>query len=248
MKGAAFRRFARILGAVPALGLLAAALPAAANGASPDRAYSARAVAGTLPLLAALALGIAVAVFAVIAFLQMTKGRNAAAAANGQRDADENSVRAKPAKTRRQPAAGQEESDFAGAGEVLPDLTIPLIRMPKGPLLPEAEWKGKPRVCGLDGEFAGKTFRIGEGGLSIGRDPSVCRIVFPSDSGEISRHHCTTIRFDAGSGTFYLEDNGSSNGTFLNGGEKLTPGKSYPLKAGDRFSLSGGAHWFEVRD
>lgn len=243
IRDAALRRLTRMLCAAP---LLAAALPGTAHGASTERMLPAKAVVGTLPLLAALALGIAVAVFAVIAFLQMTKGRNMAVMANGQDD-HEPFLHAAPAEARQQPAAPQEDAGIHAPDEVLPDYTIPLTRIPKSPDLPDQGWRGKPRIYGLDGEFAGESFRIGEGGLSIGRDPAVCQIVFPSDAGEISRRHCT-IRFEADRGVFLLEDHGSSNGTFLTGGEKLVPGRSYPLKAGDRFSLSGGPHWFEIRD
>jgi len=184
-------------------------------------------------------------VLAVIAFLHMTRGRNTPAMADGQKARRaESSVHAHAA---RQPAISAVREDDGEPAEMLPEYTIPLPGITNESSLSDAVWRGKPRIYGLGGKFAGESFRITDEGLFIGRDPSVCHIVFPADAGEISRRHCS-IRYDADSGTFYLEDHGSSNGTFLPGGEKLIPGKSYPLKAGDRFALSGDSHWFEIRN
>lgn len=52
----------------------------------------------------------------------------------------------------------------------------------------------------------------------------------------VSRQHAS-IRIQ--DGNYYLVDNGSANGTYLNG-EKLTPVDSYQLKPGDRISLGMG--------
>jgi hypothetical protein len=190
---------------------------------------SAQAAVGPVPLLAALGIGIAAAVGAVIAFLQLTaKGRDQRTAAVWP-DAEPAVV--PPAEDRDEPTG----------------YTIPLNRVGPLPVPPEPEDEGQPRLCGVEGVFAGSCFRLTSGGLSIGRDPSVCSIVFPLDIGEVSRRHCT-LMFEEDQRLFLLEDHGSSNGTFLPGGLRLEPGKRYELRSGERFALSGTVHWFEVRE
>ncbi|MDB4867716.1 MAG: hypothetical protein JWR03_2049 [Cohnella sp.] len=200
----------------------------AAGSVKPAAAYMA---VGSLPLLAALGIGIAIAVGAVVAFLQMTaKGRD-------QRQTTEwNQVEL---------ASASEQRDH----EESANYTIPLGRIytEPAPQPSETAEEGQPRLCGVEGEFAGTCFRINGQGLSIGRDPALCSIVFPQDVGEVSRRHCT-LQFEEGRQLFLLEDHGSSNGTFLQGGERLEPGKRYELRSGERFALSGTVHWFEVRE
>jgi hypothetical protein len=202
-----------------------------ASAAGTVEPASAHTGVGSLPLLAALGIGIAVAVGAVIAFLQMTaKGRD-------QRHSSEwNQVEL---------ASASEQQDQVESS----NFTIPLGRvyMEPAPGPSEPAREGEPRLCGVEGEFAGACFRLNEQGLSIGRDPALCSIVFPLDIGEVSRRHCT-LQFEEGSGIFVLEDHGSSNGTFLPGGERLEPGKRYQLHSGQRFALSGTVHWFEVSE
>ena len=202
-------------------------------------------MSGSLSLYAALVVGIGVAVLSVIAFLQMTRGKNAQAAA----DQEPFSADAAPrvSSVRRPSVSSAYRAKEFEPAESPPDSTIRLPGITQAFANPDEAWQGKPRIYGIGGTFAGECFRVTDEALLIGRDPAVCHVVFPADAGEISRRHCS-IRYDASSGTFYLEDHGSSNGTFLPGGQKLIPGKSYPLKAGDRFSLSGDSHWFEIRN
>jgi hypothetical protein len=199
---------------------------------------------GTLPLLAALGFGIAVAVGSVIAFLQMTakgKGSNEHSAATVENDElnedglihewnDEDTV----------PNPEYEDNP-------LTDYTIPVTKLLTYPDRAEAASELEPRVCGIEGEHAGSSYRVLNRRLSFGRDPAQCSILFPYEAGEISRIHCT-LRLIEENRIFILEDHGSSNGTFLANGARLQPGVRYELRAGDRFSLSGNAHLFEVRD
>jgi hypothetical protein len=225
---AAVRRRCGVVCAAMVPGLIALSFSETVYGSGLHQRFLARSAAvGSLTLYAALTLGIGVAVLAVIAFLHMTRGRNTPAMADGQKARRaESSVHAHAA---RQPAISAVREDDGEPAEMLPEYTIPLPGITNESSLSDAVWRGKPRIYGLGGKFAGESFRITD------------------EAGEISRRHCS-IRYDADSGTFYLEDHGSSNGTFLPGGEKLIPGKSYPLKAGDRFALSGDSHWFEIRN
>lgn len=221
---------------------------------------TARAAVGTLPLLAALGIGIVVAVGAVVAFLQMTaKGRDAgeyADWADPGTDAGEaaydplqalDGEPAGPLPSDRDGAPPAGSSGEPGASEAFHDHTIPLAPAQAVPAMPDAGPTHGPRLCGLGGDFSGLMFRVTGSGLMIGRDPAYCQIVFPIEAGEVSRRHCT-LQYEAESGLFYLEDHGSSNGTFLADGSRMQPGKRYPLRSGERFAISGDIHWFAVRN
>lgn len=83
----------------------------------------------------------------------------------------------------------------------------------------------------------GKTFELQEGNNLIGRwdpeDKSFPEIDLEAEDEEskISRRHCVVIQ-DRGS--VVVEDVGSLNGTFVNGGSKLVPGQQVPIKPGDQ--------------
>ncbi|KIL37518.1 hypothetical protein SD71_02480 [Cohnella kolymensis] len=204
---------------------------------------SAQVEVGTLPLLAALGIGIVVAVGAVIAFLQLTL-RTRGAGDPALLSAEENeSYEAGPAYDWN---ARDTVTDESSEQHTLADYTIPITRILEEPIEVQQAAEDEPRLCGIAGEHAGICYRVVNRRLSIGRDPAQCAVVFPYAAGEVSRKHCT-LRYSEDSGLFFLEDHGSSNGTFLWNGERLEPGKTYELRAGDRFSLSGTEHCFEVR-
>ena len=94
----------------------------------------------------------------------------------------------------------------------------------------------RPVLVGRSGTFAGQRFYLDAGQLVIGRDHSVAQVVYPSDSKEISRRHCT-VYYDYQQQQFMLEDT-SSNGTFLADGTKLSQGQQHYLYPGEYFSLS----------
>lgn len=87
-------------------------------------------------------------------------------------------------------------------------------------------------VC-RSGEFAGCKFPIHMNeSVSIGRDLS-SNIKFNANTPRISRTHCTVI-YD---GTIWLIDNGSSCGTYLDNGTKLSPNARVALQKGSGFWL-----------
>jgi hypothetical protein len=103
---------------------------------------------------------------------------------------------------------------------------------------------------GRTGEFAGKRIELNGAPILIGRDPQQCQLAFPRSTGDISKRHCT-LRYEAASRDFLLEDCGSVNGTFVmsNGkGERLASGQSRRLKSGDQFYLSGPENLFAVQE
>ncbi|MFD0672488.1 FHA domain-containing protein [Cohnella sp. GCM10027633] len=225
------------------LGLIAAPAQAAAAGSMSTS--TAQVTVGTLPLLAALGIGIAVAVGAVIAFLQMTaKGKAFAGQMRVSPGEDADSSQETYSDDGKGSDSTYEEDDEAD--DTLTDYTIPVTQILASPDTAEPAVAGEPRLCGIDGEHAGASYRLLNRRLLIGRDSVQCGVVFPYESGEVSRKHCT-VRYDADKRVFLLEDHGSSNGTFLADGVRLIPGKLYELRDGERFSLSGAQHLFEVK-
>jgi pSer/pThr/pTyr-binding forkhead associated (FHA) protein/S1-C subfamily serine protease len=82
----------------------------------------------------------------------------------------------------------------------------------------------------LKDERAGLEHRLGEGGARLGRDPDL-DIIFPEHEDVVSAIHCRVIFRDGG---WWLEDLGSTNGTWLDGKRISAPAK---LSTGQRFSL-----------
>ncbi len=101
----------------------------------------------------------------------------------------------------------------------------------------------KAYIRGLNGYFAGQSFDIGNK-LVIGRDSSRCTVVFPLDTAGVSGIHCE-ITFDGS--TIYLNDLGSSYGTFLSSGTKLNPNTPIKISNTDKFYLGDEGNTFEFR-
>lgn len=95
------------------------------------------------------------------------------------------------------------------------------------------------------GLFAGQRFEITGQTLTIGRDQHSCTFVFPEDTPGISSNHCS-VYFDARTKAFVLTDNGSTYGTYLSDGRKLTKGVPETLLPGSTFSLADKTNVFKV--
>lgn len=98
------------------------------------------------------------------------------------------------------------------------------------------------RIQGQTGAFAGRRFSI-NGQVRIGRDPSANDLVYPGGVPGISGRHCVVT---LSAGQVMLTDLGSSYGTFLTGGRKLTPNQPVPLRIGDRFYLGSEKESFVI--
>jgi serine protease Do len=81
------------------------------------------------------------------------------------------------------------------------------------------------------GPLSGQRFPVPKQGLKIGRDPSKCQIVIPSDA--VSQEHAWVVPLDTG---VMLIDSGSTNGVFLNSPDSAKVSK-VPLKHGDRIYI-----------
>lgn len=98
------------------------------------------------------------------------------------------------------------------------------------------------RLQGHSGVFAGRRFSI-SGQVRIGRDPGGNDLVYPDGTPGISGHHCTVA---LSGGQVILTDLGSSYGTFLAGGQRLTPNQGVTLRPGDRFYLGSEKESFII--
>lgn len=94
----------------------------------------------------------------------------------------------------------------------------------------------------LSGPLKGQVYTVGTSGITIGRGPG-CQIRFPDNTPGVSRNHCS-IRWNGNAAL--LVDNGSSNGTYLPGGYRLSPSQPTPLNSGDRFLLSQAGYLFQI--
>ena len=90
-------------------------------------------------------------------------------------------------------------------------------------------------VCRCEkGALAGGAVNSASGNITIGRDAS-CQVIFPQGTPGISKLHC---RVSLQGGRIYLTDLGSSYGTYLTNGTKLSPNVPVQLSSGERFYLA----------
>ena len=97
------------------------------------------------------------------------------------------------------------------------------------------------RLQGVNGTFGGKRFAL-DGHVIMGVDPSKCNLVFPKGSRGISRRHMELVVQD---GKIYMEDLGSTYGTYLNG-QKLEPNQWMMIDSGDTFWLATQEECFVI--
>jgi hypothetical protein len=112
-------------------------------------------------------------------------------------------------------------STVPGAGVAAPTVTAPV----------------QPRLVGTAGVYAGSIFPI-EGSVSIGREPTNA-IALTSDT-TVSRRHAS-LRVEGGN--VMVADEGSSNGTFVNGVRIQGP---QPLRPGDEIQIGNTRFRFEA--
>jgi hypothetical protein len=121
---------------------------------------------------------------------------------------------------------------------------VPLAA-PLGPT--EAGVRGtRPALCGVAGQYEGKSFSLEAGPSVLGRDQRAANLVFAPEAHSISKRHCI-VSWDAPRRTFVIEDLGSTNGTFLATGERLPSGQSRDLPPNARFFIGDLRNQFEVR-
>jgi hypothetical protein len=104
----------------------------------------------------------------------------------------------------------------------------------------------RPVLRGVAGQYEGKSFPLETGPSVLGRDQRAANLVFAAEAHSISKRHCM-VSWDGARRTFVIQDLGSTNGTFLSTGERLTAGQSRDLAAGGRFFIGDLRNQFEVR-
>ena len=96
------------------------------------------------------------------------------------------------------------------------------------------------RLQGISGYYSGRRFPV-DSQIRFGRDPSVSDLVFPEGLGVSRVHARIYIDKDA----LYLEDLGSSNGTFFQE-RRLVPNQPVQLHPGDKFYIAQSSESFRI--
>jgi pSer/pThr/pTyr-binding forkhead associated (FHA) protein len=107
---------------------------------------------------------------------------------------------------------------------------------PVFPFTPAVPSEG-PRLVALSGPYAGQSFPLANGATTIGRDPSR-DVAFAADPTTSRRHATVTLE----NGGYVLRDEGSANGTFLNGA-RVT---EQALRPGDEIRIGANQLQFEL--
>ena len=98
-------------------------------------------------------------------------------------------------------------------------------------------------IIGMKGIMANQTFTI-NGNILMGRNAQKCNVAYPVDTKGISAVHCQIRETNAG---FEIIDRGSSNGTFLGSGQRLSPNVPTYLPDGTFFYLGSADQLFQIK-
>lgn len=98
-------------------------------------------------------------------------------------------------------------------------------------------------ITGMKGIMANRSFNI-NGSIVLGRNSQKCNVCFPVDSKGISGLHCQIRQANGG---YEIMDLGSSNGTFLGSGQKLTPNVPVFIPDGTYFYLGSAEQLFQIK-
>lgn len=148
------------------------------------------------------------------------------------------------AASKKQPAAkpvstGKASSYAVKIPPVASAPAIPVKRSPQPALMPKSV-----SLSVLSGKLKGTVVSVNDK-ISIGRDPASCNLLFPADTIEVSRCHCS-VTFNRQTGRILLEDLSSANGTYFPSGTRIIPGRLYSLRNGDRFYLGLPDNMMEI--
>lgn len=108
--------------------------------------------------------------------------------------------------------------------------------------VPEVGVSHTASITGIKGVMAGRSFPV-SGSAVIGRNPEKCTICFPVNTQGISGLHCEIRQ----NGSVYeIIDRGSSCGTFLGSGQKLSENVPTALPSGMYFYLGSTEQLFQI--
>lgn len=105
-----------------------------------------------------------------------------------------------------------------------------------------AQSAGAMLIC-EKGVLAGRTFPIGNG-VVIGRNTQKCGVCFPVDTNGVSGAHCEIRRTANG---YEILDLGSTYGTTLGSGQKLTPNVPVFIPNGTYFMVGSAEQLFQIK-
>lgn len=105
--------------------------------------------------------------------------------------------------------------------------------------------QNKAAIRSMSSQHGGKAFPVGNSPIVIGRNIKECTIVFQEGTRGVSGKHCS-IYYDSNINVFILTDLGSTYGTFLGSGLKLTANSPIQLKPGDLFYIGEKTNVFKV--
>lgn len=98
-------------------------------------------------------------------------------------------------------------------------------------------------ITGMKGIMANRSFNV-NGSIVLGRNSQKCNVCFPVDAKGISSVHCQIRQANGG---YEIMDLGSSNGTFLGSGQKLTPNVPVFIPDGTYFYLGSAEQLFQIK-
>ncbi|MBR2751445.1 MAG: trypsin-like peptidase domain-containing protein [Clostridiales bacterium] len=132
-----------------------------------------------------------------------------------------------------------------GAACAVALLVLAILGNKKVVMVGEQDDGKKSYLTCTKGIYAGQKFEFTDHTMTIGRDRNTCTFVFPENTPGISSNHCS-VYFDPRTKSFVLTDNGSTYGTYLSDGRKLTKGVPEQLTPGSVFSLADKTNEFLV--
>ncbi len=109
----------------------------------------------------------------------------------------------------------------------------------------EQQSKKTPVVISLSPQHNGMRMSLKNRQIVIGRDASICTLVYEEGTAGVSGKHCS-MTWDETSGEFILTDLNSTYGTFLYTAKRLDAGVPYHLKAGESFYLGDNKNVLRV--
>ena len=124
--------------------------------------------------------------------------------------------------------------DLAAKTNVMVPINYRAVMIPM-----KAPAASKPQATGvrcISGMFQGTFFPFMQTKMVLGRNAQQCSIVFPPNAMGVSALHCGLV-WDKSTSTVVVKDLGSTYGTFVSDGRKLTPGQMAVLRNGDSLTI-----------
>ncbi len=138
----------------------------------------------------------------------------------------------------------------AGTGRTVASTARSVVSVPKnGQGMPVA---GQPSqgqrggsITGLSGMYAGQELPLAAGDeMIIGRDNALCNLIVDQNADKLSRKHCGIV-FDQARGVYMVTDY-STNGTFIDGGNRLVANMPAQLQRGTILALGNRENRFKL--